>query len=406
MAKSETYFLYASKPRRLVCRIHRPTKKGIYYLLKPLQRRRGQDEYLSQISLLGFTSLPSGLKRDGSGIPSSGYLLLKSLSEKLGTFQLTLDRSAKSSLENKKVVLNHDDLRTLLRKTRVIKAERFREINGTFQLFLHTSFSAIFEKPTEATDSDYRPNTMADILKKDQTLAKLSKDDIAAVGDFFPEFIQKYGAVAATKKKLFILSDSKRATEVVYVRKIIADFERRLATKTQSEQSWQDFLRDYILLFNSNYATVLEKENIALLGTRFPDFILIDAYSYLDIYEIKKPTTNLLRKDESRGNYYWDVELSKAISQVENYISHADRNAAQLCAEIKRQKEREVRIIKPRGFIIAGSRTQFKGEIMEDNFRLLNNSLKNLSIILFDELLDNLKNFLSKLKDGQGASSV
>jgi hypothetical protein len=400
MAKPETYFLYTPKPRRLVCRIHRPTKRGTYYLLKPLQRRRGQHEYVGQISLSGFTSLPSGLKRDGSGIPSSGYLVLKSLSENLGKFKLTLDSSANTSLDKDKVVLNHEELRILLRKTRTIKAERFREISGTVQSFLHSGFPSTFEKPESGLDAEYRPNTIADVLKKSQALNKLSKDDVVAVGEFFPEFIQKYGAVGSGKKKLFILSDSKRATEVVYVRKIIADFERRLATKTQSEQAWQDFLRDYILLFNSNYATVLEKENIAVLGTRFPDFILIDAYSYLDIYEIKKPTTNLLRKDESRGNYYWDVELTKAISQVENYISHADRNAGQLCAEIKRQKEREVRVIKPRGFIIAGTRSQLKDEIMEDNFRLLNNSLKNLSIILFDELLNNLTNFLSKLKRG------
>jgi hypothetical protein len=398
MAKPEIYFLYSSKPRRLVCRIDRPTKKGTYYLLKPLQRRRGQHEYVGHISLSGFTSLPSGLKRDGSGLPSSGYLLLKGLSEKLGKFKLTLDNSAGTSLDNRRVVLNHDDLRTLLRRMRTIKAERFQEMSGTVQSFLHSGFPSTFEEPEKGVEAEYRPNTIADILGKGQTLNKLSKDDIAAVGDFFPQFIHKYGAVGSGKKKLFILSGSKRATEVIYIRNIIADFERRLATKTQSEQSWQDFLRDYILLFNSNYATVLEKENIAVLGTRFPDFILIDAYSYLDIYEIKKPTTNLLKKDESRGNYYWDVELTKAISQVENYISHADRNAGQLCAEIKRQKEREVRVIKPRGFIIAGTRSQLQDEIMEDNFRLLNNSLKNLSIILFDELLDNLKNFLSKLK--------
>ena len=31
------------------------------------------------------------------------------------------------------------------------------------------------------------------------------------------------------------------------------------------------------------------------------------------IYEIKKFTTNLLKTDESRGNYYWDVEITKGI---------------------------------------------------------------------------------------------
>jgi hypothetical protein len=147
MAKPETYFLYTPKPRRLVCRIDRPTKKGTYYLLKPLQRWRGQHEYVGQISLSGFTSLPSGLKRDGSGLPSSGYLLLKSLSEKLGKFKLTLDNSANTFLENNRVVLNHEDLRTLLRKTRTIKAEQFQELSGTVQAFLHSGFPSSFEKP-------------------------------------------------------------------------------------------------------------------------------------------------------------------------------------------------------------------------------------------------------------------
>ena len=398
MKKADTYFVYTPKPKRLVCRIHRPTKKGTYYLLVPLQRRRGQHEYVDHISLAGFTALPSGLKRDGSGLSSSGYLLLKILSETLVQFELAIDSSAQTAVHKKNVVINHVDLRNLLRNLRTIKAERFAEISGTVQSFLHNASPSTFEKPKRAIETDYRANAIADVLGKKEAINKLSKADIVAVGDFLPQFIQKYGATGSGKKKLFILSGSKRATEVVYVRNIISDFKRRLASKTQSEKSWQDFLRSYILLFNSNYATVLEKENLAVLGTRFPDFLLIDAYNYLDIYEIKKPTTNLLKKDESRGNYYWDVELTKAISQVENYISHADRNAGELCDQIRREKKLEVRVIKPRGFIIAGTRSQLKDETMEDNFRLLNNSLKNLSIILFDELLNNLKNFLSKLK--------
>jgi hypothetical protein len=299
------------------------------------------------------------------------------------------------------VVLNHGDLRNLLRTMRAIKTERFREMSGTVQSFLHAVCPSVFQELKQVSKAEYQPNAVAAILKKQDTLNKLSKDDVAAVGEFLPAFIERYGEVALGKNKQFLLSDSKRATEVVYVRKVISEFERKLTVKNQNEHSWQQFLQNYILLFNSNYATVLEKENIAVLGTRYPDFLLIDAYSYLDIYEIKKPTTNLLKKDEGRGNYYWDVELTKAISQVENYISHADRNSAQLCSEIKRQKGMEVRVIKPRGFIIAGTRSQLVNEPMEDNFRLLNNSLKNLSIILFDELLNNLKNFLSKLKSGE-----
>ena len=89
------------------------------------------------------------------------------------------------------------------------------------------------------------------------------------------------------------------------------------------------------------------------------------------IYEIKKFTTNLLRKDESRGNYYWDVEIAKGI---------------------------DVRVMKPRAFIIAGHREQLTNETTEDNFRILNRALKNVEIVLYDELLDNVKNFLKRLR--------
>jgi len=64
--------------------------------MRPPRRRSGQDDYIKKIALSGFTSLPSGLRRDGGGVPSSGYLLLKALSEKLGTFQLTIDRNDKN----------------------------------------------------------------------------------------------------------------------------------------------------------------------------------------------------------------------------------------------------------------------------------------------------------------------
>jgi len=35
---------------------------------------------------------------------------------------------------------------------------------------------------------------------------------------------------------------------------------------------------------------------------------------------------------------------------------------------------------------------------MEDNFRILNRALTNVEIILYDELLDNVKNFLKRLR--------
>lgn len=397
-AKPEIAILKSPKTGEVVSRINKKSKSGAYFLGKDSQQRR----YIATISFVGFTALPSGLRRDGNGFASSGYLVLQALAEKFGKYDLTISSGDPSAINvsKKAVTINHDDLRTMLRKIRTIKAERFREIKSTVDSFLHLTCPAKFPAPSAVSDVEYRPNAIADVLHKRSALDNLSKDDINALGALFPSFIERYGAVGSGKKKLFILSDSKRATELIYIRKVVEQFENKLQAKNQNEHTWQEFLRDYILIFNSNYATVLEKSNVTVLGTKYPDFLLIDAYSYLDVYEIKKPSTRLLKRDTSRGNDYWDTEIVKAISQVENYIDCATRNGPALCDEIRRQKKIDVRILKPRGFIIAGTRSQLEDEIMQNSFRLLNDSFKNINVILFDDLLNNLKNFLAKLSNG------
>jgi len=145
----------------------------------------------------------------------------------------------------------------------------------------------------------------------------------------------------------------------------------------------------------SNYGEVLEKESVSLQG-KFPDFMLIDPYGYLDIYEIKKPSTNMLKLDPSRNNYYWDTEISKAIAQVENYAHQSQRQADTLSNDIRKAKGVEVNIVRPRGYIIAGRRSQLTSPKMQDDFRILCDSLSNIDVILYDDLLEGLETFVSR----------
>jgi hypothetical protein len=226
-----------------------------------------------------------------------------------------------------------------------------------------------------------------------QTLARTEK-----LARFFPGFTNRYRKTPTGSRKQISLNSCTRTTEFLFVDKIINDYQRRLKEKSQSEHSWQTFLKEHFLIFCPNYENSLEKQNLSLHG-KFPDFLLIDANGYLDIFEIKRPDTNLLKKDESRGNYYWDAEISKALAQVETYIHLAEKNSGTLREEIKKRKGLEIKVLKPRGFIVAGTREQFKDEIMEDSFRLLNNSQMNVQIIRYDALLESLKSFLKRLKN-------
>lgn len=76
------------------------------------------------------------------------------------------------------------------------------------------------------------------------------------------------------------------------------------------------------------YIKTIEKLNVAIGDTKFPDFCLVTHHNYLDILEIKRPDTDLFQLDSSRGNYYWTAEMSKAISQTENYIEQISSKAA------------------------------------------------------------------------------
>jgi len=65
---------------------------------------------------------------------------------------------------------------------------------------------------------------------------------------------------------------------------------------------------------------------------------------------------------------------------------------------IKDRHQIDVKIVRPRGYIIVGQSSQFENSKMEDDFRLLAGSLKNVDVILYDELLGSLKNLVKRLK--------
>src|SRR5437667_12305349 len=79
----------------VICRINRNTGRGAY-ILKP---DVPQSDYVGEIELNGFRTLPAGLKRSGAGLTSSnGYPILKTLSDNLGRYSMTLHASGATHL--------------------------------------------------------------------------------------------------------------------------------------------------------------------------------------------------------------------------------------------------------------------------------------------------------------------
>ena len=295
-----------------------------------------------------------------------------------------------------KVNLNHSDYLRILEPLREIRHERNVKSNSHIAYILGILFPKHFKKSdivsTAYTYEEDKLSKMFSGLNDPHEI--LSKADIETIARLHASLVEDKHIDFTS---ITVAEESKRRNERIYLQSVIGEFRKRLANKNLSEADWQRFLQKYILLFNTSYVNVVEKLSVDLRG-KYPDFLLVNVYGYIDIYEIKKPTTNLLRHDDSRDNYYWDVEVSKAISQTEKYVQMLVKKDLEVREIINEKCGIEVKIVRPRGFIVVGNSSQFIDNKMNDDFRLLSSSLKNVDIILYDELMGNLENLLERLK--------
>ncbi len=383
---------------KLVFRINRKNKKGKYYILESNIQK---DIVVNPINLEGFDSLPSGFYRNGFGLTAAGNFVLQEINGRFKKkIELTVVAQGPGKIDargqNVKVVMPQRDLAKLGQAFRTIRRERNEEMRLEAQHFLGQQFNQF--KDLKDADAGYTPGKLAEILDHDTVVSKLSVEDREALEGLIPDYLSGIQGTLRAKKKLQIIYDALDAGKKIYLEKVLKEFRSKLKRRVQNEQSWQDFLSNYILLIQHNYGEVLEKESVSLQG-KFPDFMLVDPYGYIDIYEIKKPNTELMKLDSSRNNYYWGQELSKAIAQVENYIHQAQRHADTLATDIRKAKGIDVNIVRPRGYIIAGLRSQLTSSKMKDDFRILCESLKNVDVILYDDLLVSLETFVKSVAD-------
>ncbi len=382
---------------KIIWRINTKTKNGYY----KLNSDTSQYKYCERITLKGFTSLPNGLWKEGYGMTSAGTFFLQEVFNKYNKkIDLTLVASGKSKLDARgtktKVTVPIQRLTKANQSARATKRKRNEEIRADVKNFLATEFKQF--KKYKGSKPSYAAGTLAELLEQPDIIKKLGAEDTEILHGFIPDYLSKIPGTLRAKKKLAVVFESLDAGRKVFLEKIVQEFRKKLDAGSTSETTWQKFLSEYILVLRNSYGEVLEKESVSLSG-KYPDFMLIDPYSYLDIFEIKKPATNILKHDNSRNNYYWDTELSKAISQVENYLYQVQRNSSTLVEDIKKHKGIEVNIVRPRGYIVAGMRAQLTKTKMADDFRILNDSLKNIDVIFYDDLLNNLETFVKRISE-------
>jgi hypothetical protein len=358
--------------------------KNIYqYFLRP---DCSQGKLISKITFKNTTKKPTGFNKNGYGFSGANktlFYLLKEYFTKVDEITITKNESnIKGKVINFQVA-EFEKLTSTLTTT-------YRENASKIKTVTFLEMCKIFPKKFKSIDKPltYAQGTIAKILSEKGVASQLSADDISKMVSVFPTIMERSATARVGILSQIRFTELRNKSTKLELKSIIDEYDRLLKKSKQKEEEWQVFLKKNILFFNSSYVNLLDKKNIGLDIT-IPDFLLIDQFQFVDVFEIKRPDFKCLVYDSSHHNYYWSTEANQAIAQTEKYIYTLETFANDLIVNIRR-KGIDINIIRPRGYVLIGKRSSLDAE-GQNSFKILNNSLKNVQVIFFDDFLNTLK---------------
>ena len=179
-----------------------------------------------------------------------------------------------------------------------------------------------------------------------------------------------------------------------------------------SEYDWQNKILEFILLLFPQYIfhlkeVTLDKKYIDTEQSKRIDIALFDSNGAIDIIEIKSPRAGKIISDKpyDRNNYVPSRLLSNTIMQLEKYLHYLNKlgiNGEKALSQ-KYQKtldtyKVQIKIINPKGIIIAGRSNNFSKEQKEDFKVIRRKYARVIDIITYDDLISRLENTINALK--------
>lgn len=249
---------------------------------------------------------------------------------------------------------------------------------------------------------------------------ELSTKDKQKLAEEIPRLIRS-GSVKISLKDITDINKDRLKDVVQLGRDLLSKkigVEKRLGIEREyigKEYAWQKFFELYgsYLLFGSIEEKVPEEwisaKSKLRNGDSRLDFLTINRYGFLDIVELKRSDEFLFKLDASHDNIVPTPKLSTAISQVNNYLMMLPYDSEK--GNLVRGAESAT------GMLVIGSGKSLMREdairkyANKDNMtantvrlkarkalRDLNYSYAHIQIVLYDELLDNLENFINQMK--------
>lgn len=256
-------------------------------------------------------------------------------------------------------------------------------------------------------------------LANNTECVELGKNDKKTIAKLIPKLIRD-GDIKISLKDITDINKD-RLKEIVKIGRDLLEkkngVEKKLGISREfigKEYAWQRYFDLYgsYLLFGSIEQKSEEKllvESVLRNSDSRLDFLTINRYGFLDIVELKKSDDYLFKLDESHDNIVPTAKLSTAVSQVNNYLMllpYASEHG-----ELIKGAESAT------GMLIIGSEKTLMSKdninkYMEKNnlsesivktkirkaLRDLNYSYAHIQITLYDEILNNLEDFINQME--------
>lgn len=244
-----------------------------------------------------------------------------------------------------------------------------------------------FERYLDSRDINSLETFLDQLLKNDV----FSEDFLRRLNDYFIK--EKLKDIITIGRAILALGSTDLSTQAA--QKVTQML--NLTRVGQLENLWQKYFEKYLLYLIFSYKKIFPKVRLKNIDgvKKYPDFIGVNHYNGLDVIEIKTHLKNILIWDSSHQNFYFSPEMSKAIVQTMNYLDAIiqqrfqnpdDKNKITSFVE-------EENLYHPRGIIIISSdkkltSKQGEEEKVKRDFTKLRNSLHNIEIITFNEIIN------------------
>lgn len=155
------------------------------------------------------------------------------------------------------------------------------------------------------------------------------------------------------------------------------------------EKDWQSWFQNHDWIIGGQQAIVLDERRIDLAHTG--DFHIKSEDMYLDIVEIKLPSTQFWRPSKDRDNLVVSSEVMMAVTQGINYCFAWEKQIDSLAA----RDRMHVGIARPGVLVVIGRSNEWNNEHFLAQ-RLFNSTLHGIRVITYDQLLTRARQMLPK----------